>query len=238
MRTYEFSTLDKFDSIVAVSDNDKKEIIKQITRTPVEVIGTGVNLDFFTKRKDEERRPGNIVFSGSMDWIPNEDCMLYFVNEIYPLIKQEIPHASLTIVGRKPTPLVRNLASGQDKIEVTGTVDDIRPYLSGADCFVVPLRIAGGTRLKIPEAMSVGLAVVSTSIGAEGLGLEGGENILIADTQQDFAEKVIQVIKKRELRDSIGNNARDTVEKRFSWENIGGQFERIIQQTLQTEGQT
>ncbi|OIP61874.1 MAG: hypothetical protein CO150_08945 [Nitrospirae bacterium CG_4_9_14_3_um_filter_53_35] len=236
MVSYEFSILNRFDAIVAVSEKDKLGMLGHIRDLPVEVIGTGVNLEFFGKRKSRERRPGNIVFSGSMDWIPNEDSMIYFVKEIYPKIRKEIPHAGLTIVGRKPTPSIRGLASSEENIVVTGGVDDIRPFLAAADCFVVPLRIAGGTRLKIPEAMATGLAVVSTSVGAEGLGLTSGEEILIADTPQVFAEKVIRVIRDGELRAALEERARKAVEARFSWEMIGHQFEQIMDHAVRMRG--
>ncbi len=231
MKSYEFSLLKKFDGIITVSEEDKREISNVIEDKKIEVIGTGVNIQFYKKRDSEKRKPGNIVFCGSMDWIPNEDSMLYFVNDIYPIIKSKVPFASLTIIGRKPTKSIRDLVSVSNRIEVTGTVEDVRPYMSKADCFVVPLRIAGGTRLKIPEALAMGIAVVSTSVGAEGLHLNNGKDILIADGPQTFAEKVIHVLQDSQLREMLENNGREIIERKFSWEIIGDQFEKIIKKT-------
>lgn len=236
MKSYEFSTLKKFNGIITVSDNDKRVFTGVIENEKIEVIGTGVNIDLFKKRDKKKMKPGNIVFCGSMDWIPNEDCVLYFVEDIYPIIRKEVPDANLTILGRKPTRSVKNLVSLKDKIEVTGTVEDVRPYMSKAGCFVVPLRIAGGTRLKIPEAMAMGVAVVSTSIGAEGLYLSNEKDILIEDNPQRFAEKVIRVLNDNQLREMLEKNGRATVEMRFSGEIIGEQFDKIINKFVNVKG--
>ena len=137
-------------------------------RNPVHVVKTGVDTQYFAPLPEVAVRRSHIVFTGSMDWLPNEDGMVYFVREILPLIRRTEPDATLSIIGRSPTPAVRRLGEEQG-IEVTGSVDDVRPHLAAGSVYVVPLRIGGGTRLKIFEAMGMAKAVVSTSIGAEGL---------------------------------------------------------------------
>src|SRR5262249_7999746 len=147
----------------------------------VTAIPTGVDLDYF-RPVHLPRRNDTLVFTGSMDWMPNEDGILYFYSAILPLIRQHSPSVKLRVVGKKPTGKIVALRESDAKVEVTGGVDDIRPYVHDAAAYVVPLRIGGGTRIKIFEAMAMGMALVSTSIGAEGLPVDHGRHILLADT--------------------------------------------------------
>ena len=140
---------------------------------------TGVDTQYFAPLGRRAQRAADLVFTGSMDWLPNEDAMTHFCHDVLPLIREQEPRVRLSIVGRAPTPAVRALAS--DAIEVTGTVDDVRPYMDEGGGLCRPLRIGGGTRLKIFEAMAMGKAVVSTTVGAEGLPVTDGEHALIAD---------------------------------------------------------
>ena len=126
-----------------------------------------------------------------MDWFPNEDTIIYFSKEILPLIAQRTPDVTLNVVGRKPTRKLLALAQDNPAVRVTGAVDDIRPSISGAAVYVVPLRIGGGTRIKIFEAMAMESAVVSTRIGAEGLPVTDGDNILLAESPEDFAPRTV-----------------------------------------------
>src|SRR4029079_4842246 len=159
-----------FDLVLAVSEADGQtfsRLYPNSLRGPVHVVRTGVEPDYFPPSATEPDR-AHMVFTGSMDWLPNEDGMTYFCREILPKIRQAEPDATLSIVGRTPTPAVKKLACIPG-VEVTGRVDDVRPHIARAAVYIVPLRIGGGTRLKIFEAMSMAKAVVSTTIGAEGL---------------------------------------------------------------------
>src|SRR5207237_3262310 len=158
-------------------------------REPVHVVPTGVDTTYFAPGSDEPA-PTQLVFTGSMDWLPNEDAMVHFCRETLPLIRAQEPAVKLSIVGRAPTAAVRKLTEGS-VIEVTGRVDDVRPYLQQAAVYVVPLRIGGGTRLKIFEAMAMGRAVVSTTVGAEGLAVTDGQHLLLADGPANFARAVV-----------------------------------------------
>ena len=165
--------LRRFDGVLAVSDADRDTFARlypgAIAR-PAHVVPTGVDTEYFSPARipHSDSRIPSLIFTGSMDWLPNEDAMLYFCREVLPAIRAEMPATTLTIVGRAPTPAVKRLADEASGVRVTGRVDDVRPYMRDASVYIVPLRIGGGTRLKIFEAMAMGKAVVSTTIGAEG----------------------------------------------------------------------
>ena len=167
-----------------------------------------------------------------MDWLPNEDGIFYFANEIFPLILAKVPDASLCVVGRNPSQRLRDLAARIPNIQLTGWVEDVRPYLAQRAVCVVPLRIGGGTRLKIYEAMSMAKAVVSTSIGAEGLPVRSGEHLLVADTPSSFAESTLQLLGDPSLRDQLGRRARLLVEQNYSWARVSSDFSQVLEDVV------
>jgi sugar transferase (PEP-CTERM/EpsH1 system associated) len=214
------------DHVLAVSDADRDVFAREIPLGNITVIPTGVDVDYFRPAL-EPADPNTLVFTGSMDWMPNEDAIHYFVDEIWPLIRAEVPGVKFSVVGRRPTERLRKVAA-QAGIEVTGAVDDIRPYVHRAAVYVVPLRVGSGTRLKIFEAMAMGKAVVSTTIGAEGLPVHSGENILLADTPQDFAAAVIRFLRDPTLRDHLGGSARQLVQEKYSWSAAARELENVL----------
>jgi sugar transferase (PEP-CTERM/EpsH1 system associated) len=214
----------RFDHVVAVSPEDAAVFRQQYGVERVSSVPTGVDTEFFRPSGAVTRTPGSIVFTGSMDWMPNEDGMAFFVEEILPLVKRAVPEATLTIVGRNPTAKVRTLAEGRSDISVTGTVPDVRPYLEAASVVVVPLRIGGGTRIKIYEAMGMERAVVSTTIGAEGLDVVDGEHLLLADDPQSFADAVVALLRVPERAEQIGQQAASHVRAHFGWAAVAEQF--------------
>jgi len=215
--------------VLAVSDADGDtfgRLYPDAVRTPMHTVQTGVDTSYFTPMPSTERR-GHLVFTGSMDWLPNEDGMTYFVRDILPRIRQVEPDVTLSIIGRTPTPAVRRLAE-QAGIEVTGRVDDVRPHVAAGEVYIVPLRIGGGTRLKIFEAMSMGKAVVSTTVGAEGLPVTHGRDIIIADEPARFAQAVIHMIRDRDARRQIEEAARRLVVERYDWGAVATNFEEAL----------
>lgn len=214
--------------VFAVSLNDRECFGEFLSPNRITVIPTGVDVESFKPYPTEED-PLSLVFTGSMDWLPNEDAVLYLVNQILPLVRQQFPQVSLSIVGRNPSATVRTLAARDSRLQVTGTVPDIRPFLACGAVVVVPLRIGGGTRLKIFEAMAMEKAIVSTTLGAEGLPVQDGENILLADTPSDFAASVTCLLRDTGLRTRMGMSARRLVEKDFSWEDVARQFASALQ---------
>jgi glycosyltransferase involved in cell wall biosynthesis len=230
MRQFEGAALARFDLVLAVSDADRATFARLYPgclRAPVHVVRTGVDTAFFTPRPGAER-PAHLVFTGSMDWLPNEDGMLFFANDNLPRLRQLVPGATLSIVGRAPTPAVQRLAE-REGIEVTGRVDDVRPHVAAADVYVVPLRIGGGTRLKIFEAMAMGKAIVSTTVGAEGLPVTPRRDISIADTPDAFATAAAQLIRDSDARRVMEDEARRLVVERYDWSSVAGDLERALQ---------
>lgn len=215
------------DHVLAVSENDRDSFATFLESNRVTVIPTGVDTEYFRPSPHDET-PDSLVFTGSMDWLPNDDAILCFVKEILPLIRQQIPQVSLSVVGRKPSRRVRELAVNEKNVQLTGWVEDIRPYLARGAVCIVPLRIGGGTRLKIFEAMGMAKAVVSTSIGAEGLPVCHGENILLADDPDKFADCVVSLLRDPTQRKHLGQASRKLVEENYSWVRVAKGFADVL----------
>jgi polysaccharide biosynthesis protein PslH len=219
------------DHVLTVSDTDREVFAQTIDPAKITVIPTGVDSDFFRPRAGEEQ-PNTLVFTGSMDYMPNEDGICYFVEQILPRVRLHLPNVALLVVGRRPSPRLLKLATMTPGVEVTGSVEDIRPYVQRGSVYVVPLRVGSGTRLKIFEAMAMGKAVVSTSVGAEGLPVRPEQNILIADTPDEFANAVVRLIADRNLRIELGRAARELVVQKHSWGSVAQHFELTLERLL------
>ena len=213
-------------NVVAVSENDASLMKSRFSLSDVSWVPTGVDTQYFERPGASERR-FDLVFVGSMDWMPNIDGIRWFLAEIYPLIRKAKPRCSLAIVGRNPANTIVEAAKAH-KVTVTGTVPDVRPYLWDSSISIVPLRIGGGTRLKIFEAMASGVPVVSTTIGAEGLPAENGRDICIGDTPEAFASECLRLLNNQQLRDEIRESALRMVVRDFSWEQVTNRFEDAI----------
>jgi sugar transferase (PEP-CTERM/EpsH1 system associated) len=219
------------DRVLTVSETDRDAFAGFVDPAKLTVIPTGVDVDYFQPMSEEET-PNSLVFTGSMDWLPNEDAIIYFADAILPLIKQQCPEISLEVVGRNPSRRLQALAATEKSIRLTGWVEDIRPFVVRGSICIVPLRIGGGTRLKIFEAMAMSKAVVSTSIGAEGLPVRAGENILLADTPQDFADAVISALRDPDRRKRLGAAARALVQEKYSWPIVAERFAEILEEAI------
>jgi len=195
----------------------------------VSEVPTGVDTEYFRSSGKGPRDPHNMVFTGSMDWIPNEDAVRFCVQEILPRIRQAVPDATLTVVGRNPAPSVSALAAQQPGVRVTGRVDDVRPYMERAALYLVPIRIGGGTRLKIFEAMAMGLPVVSTRVGAEGLPVVDGQDIVLADSPVQFADAAIQLLTDPKRAHALGAAASRMVRERAGWDRAAAAFAAICE---------
>lgn len=232
MFDFEAKACPKFDCVVAVSREDREMMQEQYGVKNVYDVPTGVDTEFFRPSGEVERKPHNLVFTGSMDWLPNEDAIRYFTEEIMPRIKQTIPGVTLTVVGRDPYPALLELSKRDPSVIVTGRVDDVRPYMEAASVYIVPLRIGGGTRLKIYEGMAMEKTIVSTSIGAEGLPVTNGEEIVLADTPESFADAVIKLLQNETLANEIGRRAAARVRREFGWESVADSFTAICERYL------
>jgi sugar transferase (PEP-CTERM/EpsH1 system associated) len=223
MAVAERKYLQRADHVIAVSEEDRNTFAKFIDPQRSTVIPTGADIDFFQPSRDREI-PHSLVFTGSMDWLPNDDGIFYFATKILPLIRRQIPDVTLFIVGRKPSRRLQNLAARVPSIQVTGWVEDVRPYLARSVVCIVPLRIGGGTRLKIFEAMSMAKAVVSTSIGAEGLPVENNKHIVLADDPASFADATVRLLHDPSRREQLGQAARHLIEENYSWATVSRDF--------------
>ncbi|HQL23923.1 MAG TPA: glycosyltransferase [candidate division Zixibacteria bacterium] len=219
------------DGAIAVSESEARQIAELGVPYPPAVVENGVDVGYFTAPADDPD-PGQIVFSGAMDWRPNQDAALWFVQEIFPLLRRARPNLAVTIVGRDPVRRIRELGRVEG-VTVTGTVADVRPYLARAAVFIVPLRIGGGSRLKILEAMAMRKAVVSTSVGAEGLRVAADENIMIADDAPAFAQAVLRCLGEPDLRRRLGENGRRLVEREYRWDILGHKMYEYLCRVMQ-----
>lgn len=228
MLPYERETCRGFDAVVAVSEVDRERMRTEFGIGQVYDVPTGVDTAYFSPR-GATANPFELVFTGSMDWIPNEDAILFFADKILPAISRKIPECTLRVVGRNPSPALLQLGRSNPRINIMGRVDDIREYVSRAAAYVVPIRIGGGTRLKIYEAMAMGKPVVSTSVGAEGLPVRDGEELMIADQPEEFAQTVIRLLCEPALAKSLGESARAVVCEKFGWERAARSFAEICE---------
>ena len=213
---------------LAVSDADAAELRALVPNARFEMIPNGVDVDTFVPSKVPVE--DDIVFVGGMSWFPNADALEFFDEAILPLVRARDESVKVTWVGRAKPEVVERYATR--RIQLTGHVDDIRPYVAKAACYVVPLRIGGGTRLKILDAWAMGKAVVSTSVGCEGLEAVDGQNILIRDDPAAFAAAVSTVLHDTGLRLALERNARITAERLYSWDVIGERMRRLYGEVL------
>ena len=219
---YERVLSPKFDAVTCTSDIDAAVFQQHCAEDTIEIIPNGVDVTHYQPDFTSESA-AHLIYIGSMDWYPNEDAVAFFADEILPGIQSEVPEVQFSIVGGSPSARVQKLAE-RDGVVVTGRVPEIKPYFAEATVFVVPLRIGSGTRLKILEALAMGKAVVSTSVGAEGLALRDGEEIFIADAPNPFADVVARLLTDPVLRRRIGENGRTRVEKDYDWRSIGAKL--------------
>ena len=216
---YERVLSPKFDAVTCTSDIDAAVFQQHCTENAIEIIPNGVDITHYRPDFTTEA-PAHLIYIGSMDWYPNEDAVAFFADEVFPRIQEKVPDVAFSLVGGNPSARVQKLAE-RDGIIVTGRVPEIKPYFAEATVFVVPLRIGSGTRLKILEALAMGKAIVSTTVGAEGLDLKDGAEIFIADEPTAFADAVTRLLTDVQLRRRIGENGRSRVEQDYDWRSIG-----------------
>jgi glycosyltransferase involved in cell wall biosynthesis len=218
--------------VIAVSRHDAA-LLQELYGVQASYVPTGVDLDYF-RRSGAATPKADLVCVGSMDWMPNIEGIIQFVRDVLPAIWEKKPDCTLAIVGRDPSSGVRALGKRDRRIQVTGTVPDVRPWLWGAKASIVPLRIGSGTRLKIYEAMAAGTPVVSTRVGAEGLEVAHPLNIRLADTPPEFAKQCLEMLENRGERERMAREALELVTSCFSWDVVTTQFEQLLLSARQT----
>ncbi|MFC1863726.1 glycosyltransferase [Thermodesulfobacteriota bacterium] len=234
LRKFERSAMEKFDSCVVVSEIDKELLMEMGISNKIFVVPNGTDTEFF---KPSERPPvdDTVLWLGHMDVHTNKDAVLYLWREIYPILQREYSHVQIIFVGTSPPIEISAAAKHNSQIRVTGFVDDIRPYVDKAAVMVTPIRIGSGTRIKILDSMAMGKAIVSTSIGCEGLHVSDGENILIADDPKSFADKIIKVLTNPSIRINLEKNARKHSQS-YDWDQIVEKQEIVYQEAIKKKG--
>lgn len=229
MKHFESDMIKNFSACCGVSEDDCT-ILKKLTEmeSKIHVVPNGVDTGYFAPAKSPNLEDA-LVFTGSMDWFPNDDSVIYFCEDILPIIWKTKPEVKFYIVGKGPSKKVKEIASKDKRIVLTGRVDDVREYVWRSKVFVVPLRIGGGTRLKILEAMSMEKAVVSTTIGAEGIACTDNKDIVIADAPKTFAQSIIDMLNHSKRRNDIGMMGRKLVENLYDWDVVGKKLKEIYE---------
>lgn len=224
LRRYEAWACRRADQVVAVSQVDEEALRRLVPGLPVSVVPNGVDTRYYQPAEGET--DGSLVFTGKMDFRPNVDGVLWFFQRVWPLVKGGLPQARLLVVGRNPSSRLSPLLQ-DPQVTVTGFVPDVRPYIARANIYLVPLRMGGGTRLKVLEAMAMGKAIVSTSLGCEGIKTTGQE-LAIADNPSDFAQRVIELWGDEKRRKGLGVAAR-RLAKRYDWKVITPLLEQVYE---------
>jgi glycosyltransferase involved in cell wall biosynthesis len=225
MRRYECSSIGQFRHVIAVSEQDRAYMSRFMPAENISVVPTGVNLDQYRPATGGQANEPLVMFTGTMNFEPNMDGVEYFCREIWPRVLKAVPNARFRIVGKEPVASVRRLAS--ETVEVTGTVPSVAEHLQQAWVLVVPLRMGGGTRLKIYEGMAMGRAIVSTTIGAEGLDVRNGKDIILADQAEAFADAVITLLCDSEMRKRYERTAAEAVTQ-FGWASVAEKFVEVL----------
>ena len=226
-RRYERTMSSRFDLVACASEVDRELMEEICPGLSADVIPNGVDIELYQPSHEDEEETA-LIYTGSMDWFPNEDAAIYFIEEILPTIQTRYPNLKFYVVGQLPSKRLKRYGD-RPGVVVTGRVDDVKPYIARATVYVVPLRIGGGTRLKILEALAMGKAVVSTSVGAEGLNLRTGDEIMIADESATFADGVLQLMENGCMRRGLGDNGRRRVETEYDWRQIGEKLQGLYE---------
>lgn len=237
LEKYERAACAEFDTNFTVSALDRERLLELVPGARGDVIANGVDIEYF-KPGEQPTTPGNILMASGMNWFPNRDAVLYMGNEIWPLLTEQMPDLSWTVVGASPPQQVLDLAKTDNRVKVTGFVNDVRPYLAEAEIYLCPMRDGGGTRVKILDALAMGKAIVATSMGCEGIDVTPGKNVLIANTPQEFVEQIKRLHTDPALRQSLGQEARKLAIDCYSWPVIGRKLSAVYQRLLNADGLT
>jgi len=221
------------DALAVTSPRDEAMIRSEFPDARTAVIPNAVDTEFFSPGS-KRREPDTIVFFGTLSYYPNHDGLLFFLRDVMPLVRRLHPSVRLQIVGASPPAELRRFEAAD--VRFTGFVDDLRPYLERPSVIIAPLRIGGGTRLKILEAMAMGAPVVSTSIGAEGLAVTHGRDVLLADTADAFAAEVVRVLRDDALGAELGSAGRHLVEKSYDWRASARALEALYRRAIPARG--
>ena len=223
LATYEAHVSPRYDLNIFMSEPDRDLLVKKVKDIHAAVVPNGVDITYFEPDPKVEVEQ-SLIYAGGMNMFANRDAVMSFLEETWPAIASAVPEARFYAVGQDPPRELRRIAERDPRVIVTGYVDDIRPLVRKAAVYVVPLRVGGGTRLKVLDAMASGKAIVSTSIGCEGLEITPGRHLLVADTPADFARTTVDLLADASRRAELGVAARERVSERYAWPVVGDQL--------------
>lgn len=232
--SYEVEKVGSFDVNVFVSKADEQTMLERVPGLRTAIVPNGVDVEYFLPAQGHDAPA--LIYTGGMNMFANRDAVMFFLSDIWPLIRTRVPGVRFFAVGQDPPKELSALAERDPQVVVTGYVTDVRPLVRDASVYVVPLRVGGGTRLKVLDAMAMGKAMVSTSIGCEGLDVRPDEHLLVADTPEQFADRTVALLEDKNRRFSLGCAARELVERRYSWRTIGGQLLDAYRMAIEQRG--
>lgn len=222
--------LKEYDLALVCSPEDKEYLERLHRIHNIQVLANGVDLETFKARDHDYTHNHTLLFTGNMDYAPNVDAVIYFVNEVLPIIHQRFPDTRFVIAGQRPVEKVLNLAG--DKVVVTGFVKDLAEMYDSASVVVAPLRFGAGTQNKVLEAMAMGIPVVCSAIGFKGLGIENGEGAIMQPEKEGFAQAVISLLSSADERRRVGEKGKEIITTRFDWNVISAQLEQYFKQII------
>ena len=229
LRNFEKKRCSECDKCITVSDYDRT-VLENISKSnKFAVIPNGVDIEYFKPDEDVNVVQNRLVWVGGMSSPYNSDAVDYFLDEILPLVIAKIPDIEVDFIGWGATKKLKQKLQENSHIKAYGFVDDMRPYVHQASVFIAPIRSGSGTKIKVLNAMALGKAVVTTSIGAEGIKVKPNEDIIIADTPQEFAQKTIYLLQHPEEVEIMGRKGRQVIEKHYSWESIGKKMHQLYE---------
>ncbi|NOZ86801.1 MAG: glycosyltransferase [Deltaproteobacteria bacterium] len=228
LRAFEKEACPRFEHCIVVSEDDKQHLIDLCSSDNFVVVPNGVDIDYFKPLK-ENVRENHLIWVGGMSGPYNSDAVDFFLDNIWPVVKNENPGVTMDFIGKKPTRRLQEQAAADPAINVLGFIDDVRPFVQRAAVFVAPIRSGSGTKIKVLNAMAQAKPVVATTVAAEGIEVTDGLNILLADDPLDFAGRITFLLNNKEVSERIGNNARSLIESRYSWKVISETIFRIYQ---------
>ena len=219
LRAFEAAVSATFDINIVMSEQDARVLEDISPGVRSAVVPNGVDVDYFTPRPEAETPA--LMYGGGMNMFANRDAVMFFLNDVWPVVRERVADVKFFAVGQDPPPELLAYAARDPRVVVTGYVPDIRPYIWQSSVYVVPLRVGGGTRLKVLDAMAMGKALVSTSIGCEGIEVTPGEHLIVADGADALAEATVALLQDRERRIQLGRAARALVEAQYAWRVVG-----------------
>jgi len=235
LRRYEANLLQRVDHTVAMSAPDKVALRDVISNAPITVIPNGVDLAAYRHFRGRPLE-FDLLFTGKMDFRPNIDAILWFGQHVFPLIQARRPWTTFAIVGQRPHPRL-DILRDMPGVTITGYVDDVRPYIAGTTVYVAPLRVGGGTRLKLLEAMALAKPIVSTTVGAEGFPVVNGQEVILADEPEAFANQVLNLLDNPARRRELGQAGQSFAQANYGWDALVPHLEKVYEAGLKQNSQ-